>query len=83
MGEERREEGRGGEGTGGERRGETKNVHVSILAFMRVPHPGGFIEDSSVKSSVTTSASSGMKNSKLVFQQAFKELDNGDTLTDK
>lgn len=50
---------------------------------MTTSHPERFAEDSFIKIEGNHIASSRTKNSELVFQQAFEESDNGDTLTDK
>lgn len=53
------------------------------LELMTTSHPERFAEDSFIKIEGNHIASSRTKNSELVFQQAFEESDNGDTLTDK
>lgn len=62
---------------------ETKILHFSMLELIRVPHPKRFAEVSSIKIKCSHTCLFWDKDSKLVFQQAFQELHNGDTVADK
>lgn len=64
-------------------RRKEKKQKICVFLRLTTSHPERFAEDSFIKIEGNHIASSRTKNSELVFQQAFEESDNGDTLTDK